>query len=169
MCNINHPKFPYSICAKNVHETDKAVQCDLCEHRIHLKCNKLNFLDYRYLQNSHESWYCVNCCSTIFPFNTLSSKKKVLGCCANSDSNSTRWKDLEYDHNNILSLKPSFNSLTVLPQRIVSEARITKQVSLSDNLNLNKYSFEFSPTETFLQVVPFFTLQIIYHINVLMT
>ena len=31
MCNINYPKFPCRICAKNVHEKDKAVQRDLCE------------------------------------------------------------------------------------------------------------------------------------------
>ena len=30
----------------------------------------------------------------------------------------------------------------------ISETRITKQVSLSNNLNLNNYSFEFTPTET---------------------
>ena len=30
----------------------------------------------------------------------------------------------------------------------ISETRITKQVSLLHNLNLNNYSFEFTPTET---------------------
>ena len=30
----------------------------------------------------------------------------------------------------------------------VSETRITKQVSLLNNLNLNNYNFEFTPTET---------------------
>ena len=30
----------------------------------------------------------------------------------------------------------------------ISETRITKQVSLSNNLNLNNYSFEFTPNET---------------------
>ena len=30
----------------------------------------------------------------------------------------------------------------------ISETRITKQVSLSNNLNINNYSFEFTPTET---------------------
>ena len=30
----------------------------------------------------------------------------------------------------------------------ISETRITKQVSLSNNLNLNNYSFGFTPTET---------------------
>ena len=44
----------------------------------------------------------------------------------------------------------------------VSETRITKNVSLLNNLNLNNYSFEFT-----LRL--FFTLLIIYHINVVMT
>ena len=30
----------------------------------------------------------------------------------------------------------------------IIETRITKQVSLLNNLNLNNYSFEFTPTET---------------------
>ena len=55
MCNINHPKFLCKICAKNVHDKDKAVQCDLCELWIHIKCNNLNDLNYRYLQKCDES------------------------------------------------------------------------------------------------------------------
>ena len=31
---------------------------------------------------------------------------------------------------------------------VISETRITKQVSLLNNLNLNNYSYEFTPTET---------------------
>ena len=41
----------------------------------------------------------------------------------------------------------------------ISETRITALVSLLNNLNLNNYSFQFTPTET---SVPFFTLLIIY-------
>ena len=109
MCNTNDPKFPCKICAKNVHDKDKAVQCDLCELWIHIKCNNLNYLDYRYLQNCDESWYCIDCCSTIFPFNSLSSNKNFLSCCTNTDSSITHtlWKDLENNHNSSLSLKPS--------------------------------------------------------------
>ena len=111
MCNINHPKFPCRICAKNVHDKDKIVQCGLCEPWIHINCNKLNYLDHRYLQNYDESWCCIECCSTIFPFNSLSSNKNFLACCTktDSDSNITQWKDLENNHNSSLSLKPSLN------------------------------------------------------------
>ena len=217
MCNVNYPKFPCRICAKNVHDKDKAVQCDLCEFWIHIKCNNLNNLDYRYLQNCDESWYCIECCSSIFPFNSLSSTKNFLTCCnsTDSDSNFIQLKELENDHNSSLLPKPSpnlellvnqFNNATPEnnndPEKIssskyydidemhnlkiphknkslslfhinacslnknfddlqhllsstkkvfdiiaVSETRITKQVSLLNNLNLNHYSFEFTPTE----------------------
>ena len=90
MCNINQAKFPCIICAKYVQDKDKAVQCDLCELWIHIKCNNLNYLDYRYLQNCDESWYYIECCSTIFSFNSLSSNKNFLTCCTSTDSNITR-------------------------------------------------------------------------------
>ena len=215
MCNINHPKFPCRICAKNVQGKDKAVQCDLLELWIHIKYNKLNYLDYRYLQNCDESWYCTDCNSTVFPFKSLSSNKNILACCTNTDNNIIQWRDLEHNHDSSLSLKSSNLELLVNqfsnatpensndPEKISSskyygieemhnikmprknkslslfyinacslnknfddfdhllsctktkfdivaifETRITKQVSLSNNMNLNNYSFEFTPTET---------------------
>ena len=74
---------------------------------IHIKCNNLNSLDYRYLQNCDESWYCIECYSTIFPFNSLSNNKNFMACCTSTDSNITQWKDLGNDYNSLLSLKPS--------------------------------------------------------------
>ena len=47
----------------------------------------------------------------------------------------------------------------------ISETRITKQVSLLNNLNLLLNLLQMR----LLQVAPFFTLLIIYHINVVMT
>ena len=81
----------------------------LCELWIHIKCNNLNYLDHSYLQNCDKSWYCIECCSTIFPLNSLSSNKKFLTCCTNTDSNIIQRKDLENDHGSSLSLKSSSN------------------------------------------------------------
>ena len=171
---------------------------------------------YRYLQNSNESWYCIYCFSTLFPFNSLFSNKNFLACCTNTDNNSTHWIDLENNHNSSLSLKPSSNLELLVnqfnnagpenrndPEKVcsskyydieemhnievphknkslslfhinacslnknfddlqhllnctkkffdiiaISETRITKQESLLNNLNLNNYSFEFTPTKT---------------------
>ena len=109
MCNINHPKFHCRICAKNVRDKDNALKCDLCKLWIHIKCNNLNHLDYRYLQNYDESWYCIEYCSTIFPFNSLSNNKNFLACCTSTDSDIIQWKDTENDHDTSLSLNPSSN------------------------------------------------------------
>ena len=94
--------------ARNVHDKDKAVQCDLCKFWIHIKCNNLNYLDYRYLQNCDESWCSIEFCSTIFPFNSLSSNKNFLACCISTDcdSNFMQLKEIGNDHNGLLLLKP---------------------------------------------------------------
>ena len=65
-------------------------------------------------------------------------------------------KSLSLFHINACSLNKNFDDLQHLLSSTkkvfdiiaVSETRITKQVSLLNNLNLNHYSFEFTPTET---------------------
>ena len=57
----------------------------------------------------------------------------------NACSLSKNFDDLQH----LLSCTKKFFDITEL-----SEARITKNVSLLNNLNLNNYSFEFTPTET---------------------
>ena len=65
-------------------------------------------------------------------------------------------KSLSLFHINACSLNKTFDDLqhllsctkTKFDIIAVSETRITKQVSLSNNLDLNNYSFEFTPTET---------------------
>ena len=84
---------------------DTAVQCDFW---IHIECNNCNDLDYRYLQNCDESWYCTECCSKIFPFKSLSNKK-FLACCTSTDNNIIQQKDPENEHTSSLSLKTSSN------------------------------------------------------------
>ena len=67
-------------------------------------------------------------------------------------------KSLSLFHINACSLNKNFDDLQHLltcTKKIfdiipISETRITKQVSLLNNLGLNNYSFEFTPTETSL-------------------
>ena len=99
MCNTNYLLYIYI-----------AVECDHCELWAHIKCNNLNYLDYRFLQkSSNVSWYCIEFWSTIVPFNPFSSNRNFFACCANTDNNRTHWIDLENDHNSSLSLKSSSN------------------------------------------------------------
>ena len=65
-------------------------------------------------------------------------------------------KSFSLFHINACSLNKNFDSLQHLLNCTkksfdviaISETGITKQVSLSNNLNLNNYSCEFTPTET---------------------
>ena len=66
--------------------------------------------------------------------NKLLSLFHINACALNKN-----FDDLHY----VLSCtKKNFDIITI------SETRITKQVSLLNNLNLNNYSFECTPTET---------------------
>ena len=88
-------------------------------------------------------------------------------------------KSLSLLHINACSLNKNSDDLQHLLNctkkidiKAISETRITKQVYSLNNLNRNNYSFEFTPTETSAGgrgTLPFFTLLIIYHINVVMT
>ena len=51
-------------------------------------------------------------------------------------------KNFDEIHHLLSCTKKFFDTITI------SETRITKQVSLLNNLNLNNHSFEFTPTET---------------------
>ena len=66
----------------NISVTDKddAIQCDICQAWIHLKCNKLNHIDYKYFQVSRNPWFCLYCCSSIFPFGFLTNKDFLSIC-----------------------------------------------------------------------------------------
>ena len=65
-------------------------------------------------------------------------------------------KSLSLFHINACSLNKNFDDLqhllscteTKFDIISISETRITRQVSLLNNLNLNNYSFEFAPIET---------------------
>ena len=64
----------------------------------------------------------------------------------------TKNKSLSLFHINACSLNKNFDDLNCTKKSFdiiaITETRITKQVSLSNNLNLNNYSFEFTSTET---------------------
>ena len=99
--NVNNMVYPCQICHLNV--TDSAAQCDICQSWVHIKCNKLNHIDYKYLQGSNEPWYCFSCCSNIFPFGTLTNRDFVPSI-ANSLSQQGTKND--NDNESLLSLKP---------------------------------------------------------------
>ena len=117
-------KFPCKICKNNVTNSDQAIQCDLCDSWVHIKCNDLNFIDYKFLQNSNDPWFCISCCSEIFPFSTVKNKNFISNFYDSNKANNIVDKDSS------LLLKPSehlkhlvnqFNNVSSPPGDINSE------------------------------------------------
>ena len=86
-----------------------------------MKCNKLNHIDYKYLQGSSDPWYCLSCCSKIFPFGRQTNNDFISSITAtNFFSQGT---NSDNDKESLLSLKPLdlalliTNSITLLQKK----------------------------------------------------
>ena len=66
--------FPCKLCNKNINDSDAAIQSDICQFWVHLRCNKLNLVDHKYLQGSTDCWFHLSCCSIILPTVNLTEK-----------------------------------------------------------------------------------------------
>ena len=65
-------KFPCKICEKPVVKNCHVIQCDSCNFRIQIKCNKINPQTHKHLQTSNAKWYCIKYFANIIPFSELS-------------------------------------------------------------------------------------------------
>ena len=140
--------FPFKLCRRNVNDRDAAIQCNICQIWVHLRCNKLTLVDYKYLQWSTDSLFCLSCCSTILPFGNLKDKD-FSGSVLNKNYIETSNKS------SFVLLKPPLNLTNFVNSRYfdfeqiaVSETRISKKSSQTSNVDLNNYSFESTPTES---------------------
>ena len=53
-------KFPCKICKNNITNSDPAIPCDLCASWLHIKCNDLSHIDYKFLKNANDPWLCIS-------------------------------------------------------------------------------------------------------------
>jgi len=97
--------FSCDICNKEVKDKQKAILCDNCLSWVHLKCNKLNDTDYKYLNKSNDPWFCYSCNCKIFPFNQQISNNSA-------DKNPIKQTRINFAPNNLQSLFKEFNNLT---------------------------------------------------------
>ena len=204
-------KFPCKLCLKNLSENDNAILCDFRQTWVHVKCNHLDYTDYKNLQHYNEPWHCLSCTTMLFPFGNLNNQK-FLGCIKNNDDNNNESKNsnsslilkppsdlallsdqfnnaipennsnlenmiqskyydidelqqlkipnkeqsLSFFHINSYSLNKDFEELQNLLQSTniqfdviaITETRITKNTSVTQNIVLSNYYFEHTPTES---------------------
>ena len=72
---------------------------------VYIKCNNLNFLDYQYLNENDDLWFCLKCNTELFPFGTLNNK--TFNQYTNSSN--IQNKDIDEANSSNVVLKPPRN------------------------------------------------------------
>ena len=69
-----NPKYPCGVCEKLIALNHKAIRCNLCNYKVHIKCNKLEEKEYRNMKND-DIIYCIKCKKVILPFQRLTNQQ----------------------------------------------------------------------------------------------
>ena len=67
---------------------------------VHIKCNHLNYIDYKHLLGCDEPWHCLSCTTMLFPFGNLNNQNFLGFINSNNDNNESK------NSNSSLILKP---------------------------------------------------------------
>ena len=126
-------KFPCKLCPKNVSDNDNAILCGLCQTWVHIKCNHLNYIDYKYLQGCNEPWYCLSCTTMHFPFGNLNNKKFLGFIIINNNNNNN---NKSKNSNSSLILKPAPDQALLFNQ---FNSAIPENISDLENVIQSKY------------------------------
>ena len=51
--------FPCSICINFTGDKEDSIYSDKCNLWVHIKCNNLNYIDYKYLTGNGDPWFCL--------------------------------------------------------------------------------------------------------------
>ena len=91
------------VCLKTVKRYVKAIPCDRCDNWIHIKCNKLDKLDYKMLQSSVDPWICI--CYTYLYLLPFCKRYRKAGEIITAPTNL-------FHHNELFQLIKNLNNLT---------------------------------------------------------
>ena len=92
-------KLPCKLCPKNISDNN-SILCDLFQTWVHIKCNHLNYIDYKHLQGCNEPWYFLSCTTMLFLFGNLNNQIFLGFINGNNDNNESK------NSNSSLILKP---------------------------------------------------------------
>ena len=98
--------FSCKLCPKKLLHED-AILRDLCQTWVHIKCNHLNYIDYKDLQSCNEPWYCLSSTKKLFPFGNLNNQNIPTFFGNNNTINSKEAKFKEFSASEIT---PRFSS-----------------------------------------------------------
>ena len=73
--SLENSSYPCELCSKNIGKKHKYIRCNLCNYRIHTKCNKIDDQSYENIKKNGDPQYCLRCQEEIFPFQKLTMQQ----------------------------------------------------------------------------------------------
>ena len=68
-----NPKYPCGICNKNIAEGHRAIRCDTCNYKVHIKCNNTDANTYKKVKDDPQT--CLKCKEENIPFLALNEQQ----------------------------------------------------------------------------------------------
>ena len=84
----------------------------------------LNYIDDKFLKNSNDPWFCISCCSKIFPFSTVKNKNFISDCCDSKKPKNIVDKDSSFllkPSEDLKHLVNQFNNMSSPPDDVNSD------------------------------------------------
>ena len=122
--DLSNVTFPCGVCLKTVNQNHNAVLCDICNNWIYIKCNYLNKKDYKKLQNSNETFFCIQCMKDVCPFSTLNDNEfftSVIKGSLNTENKDIEFMPSEYQQNLFTQLNSFINKTNDEPTEFFHE------------------------------------------------
>ena len=69
-----NPIYPCGICNKKIASNHRAIRCNLCNYKVHIKCNKTDQGDYRNIKED-DIVFCIKCKEEALPFQKLTDQQ----------------------------------------------------------------------------------------------
>ena len=137
-------KYPCRVCSKPVCKNHKAMQCDMCNKWVHMKCNLIDNKTYQKLQDYKHDWYCIDCTSDILPFSKVETPIRNSGRYLSH-------KELEIieELNNAIDQPDSFSTCKYFTPEEMQTIDLSNQLSVF-HLNISSLSYHFDEFNTFL-------------------
>ena len=72
--NNDFPTYPCGICHRLVGQTHRYIRCNICNYKVHIKCNETDEKTYEKMKNLDETMFCLKCNEELLPFFPSSNK-----------------------------------------------------------------------------------------------
>ena len=69
-----NPKYPCGICSQIIAINHKAIRCNVCNYKVHIRCNRIEEKDFKKIKND-EIILCIKCKEEIISFQRLANQQ----------------------------------------------------------------------------------------------